>query len=112
MQPLDTWREFLASKIHVNGNIGTDVCYLTIQAMSYRYECVLCRQILRACRRLGRADWREWAKQRLRSAILELDMIATRILASGTLEAFPITLSVASISSNWHMLELTTSLSA
>ncbi|KAK3048838.1 hypothetical protein LTR09_009733 [Extremus antarcticus] len=88
MDPLDAWRKSLASKMHVVGNTGTDVYYLTMQAMSYRYECILCRRIRRQHSR--HPDWSEWAKQRLRSAILELDTIAMRVLTSGTLQDFPI----------------------
>ncbi|KAE9369874.1 hypothetical protein N431DRAFT_345215 [Stipitochalara longipes BDJ] len=89
MHPLDVWRKSLAAKMHVGGNTGTDVYYLNIQAMSYRFECILCRLIRRYCQQSQHADWSEWAKQRLRSAILELDTIAMRVLASGTLQDFP-----------------------
>ncbi|RDL30386.1 uncharacterized protein BP5553_10264 [Venustampulla echinocandica] len=91
MHPLDAWRKSLAAKMHVGGNTGTDVYYLNIQAMSYRFECILCRLIRRYWQQSQHADWREWAKQRLRSAILELDTIAMRVLASGTLQDFPVT---------------------
>ncbi|KAF4614328.1 hypothetical protein G7Y89_g15409 [Cudoniella acicularis] len=90
MHPLDAWRKSLAAKMHVGGNTGTDVYYLNIQAMSYRFECILCRLIRRCWQQSRHADWSEWAKQRLRSAILELDTIAMRVLASGTLQDFPI----------------------
>lgn len=92
MHPLDAWRKSLAAKMHVDGNTGTDVYYLNIQAMSYRFECILCRLIRRCWRQSRHADWSEWAKQRLRSAILELDTIAMRVLASGTLQDFPMSL--------------------
>ena len=92
MHPLDAWRKSLAAKMHVGGNTGTDVYYLNIQAMSYRFECILCRLIRRCWQQSRHADWSEWAKQRLRSAILELDTIAMRVLASGTLQDFPISL--------------------
>jgi hypothetical protein len=68
------------------------VYYLYIQALSYRFECILCRLIRRREQQSRHADWSEWAKQRLRSAILELDTIAMRVLASGTLQDFPISL--------------------
>ncbi|KAL2432854.1 Fusaric acid cluster transcription factor FUB12 [Exophiala dermatitidis] len=90
MQPLDKWRESLAAKMHLSGNTGTDIYYLNIQAMSYRFECILCRLIRRCFQQSGRTEWSEWAKQRLRTAILELDTIAMRILASGTLQDFPV----------------------
>ncbi|KAI9673726.1 MAG: hypothetical protein M1822_009588 [Bathelium mastoideum] len=90
MHPLDAWRKSLAAKMHVDGNTGNDVYYLNMQAMSYRFECILCRLIRRRWQQSRHADLSEWAKQRLRSAILELDTIAMRVLASGTLLDFPI----------------------
>ncbi|UKZ63978.1 uncharacterized protein TrAtP1_005200 [Trichoderma atroviride] len=89
MNPLDTWRKSLATKMHVGGNIGNDVYYLDIQAMSYRFECILCRLIRHRLQQSQHADWSEWAKERLRSGILELDMISMRVLANGTLQDFP-----------------------
>ena len=111
MHPLDAWRKSLASKMHVGDDTGTNVYYLNIQAMSYRFECILCRLLRRTWQRSGRADWSEWSKQRFRSAILELDTIAMRVLASGTLEEFPIPLWVLSIASRFFISELTTTLS-
>ncbi len=92
MNPLDAWRKSLAAKMHVDGNTGTDVYYLNTQALSYRSECILCRLIRRCCQQSRHTDWSEWAKQRLRSAILELDTIAMRVLGSGNLQDFPISL--------------------
>ncbi|TWU77393.1 hypothetical protein ED733_006184 [Metarhizium rileyi] len=89
MQPLDAWRRSLATKMHVGGDTRTDVYYLNIQAMSYRFECILCRLIQRCLQQSQHADWIEWAKERLRCAILELDLISLRVLASGTLQDFP-----------------------
>ncbi|KAM0454498.1 hypothetical protein ACHAPV_008369 [Trichoderma viride] len=89
MNPLDTWRKSLAAKMHVGGNTGNDVYYLDIQAMSYRFECILCRLIRHRLQQSQHADWSEWAKERLRSGILELDMISMRVLANGTLQDFP-----------------------
>ncbi|KAI2733482.1 transcriptional regulator family: Fungal Specific TF [Penicillium roqueforti] len=87
---LDSWRKSLPVKMHMNENIGTDVYYLAMQAMGYRFECILCRLIRRCWQQTHHADWSEWVKQRLRSAILELDTITKRVLASGTLQDFPI----------------------
>jgi hypothetical protein len=92
IHPLDAWRKSLAAKMHVGGDTGTDVYYLNLQAMSYRFECILCRLIGRLWQQSQHADWGEWAKQRVRSAILELDTIALRVLASGTLQEFPMSL--------------------
>ncbi|KAL7974302.1 fungal-specific transcription factor domain-containing protein [Trichoderma sp. SZMC 28014] len=91
MQSIDTWRESLAAKMHIGGNTSrTNIYYLDVQAMSYRFECVLCRMIGHIWQPQSRhADWSEWAKQRLQSAVLELDTIITRVLASGTIQEFP-----------------------
>ena len=92
LHPLDAWRKSLADKMRVGDNTGTDVYYLEIQAMSYRLECILCRLIRRRWQQSVHAEWSEWAKQRLHAATLELDTIAMRVLASGTLASFPISL--------------------
>ncbi|CAG9970344.1 unnamed protein product [Clonostachys byssicola] len=89
MHSLDTWRKSLAAKMHVSEDTGTDVYYLNIQAMSYRFECVLCRLMRRVWQQSQHTDWSEWVKVRLRSTILELDTIAMRVFSSGTLRNFP-----------------------
>jgi hypothetical protein len=78
--------------MHVGENTGSDVYYLNIQAMSYRFERILCRLIRRRLQQSKPADWGEWAKERLRSSFLELDLISMRVLASGTLQDFPMPL--------------------
>ncbi|KAL1854841.1 hypothetical protein VTK73DRAFT_8686 [Phialemonium thermophilum] len=91
MQPLDAWRKHLAAKMHVVDECTrTDVYYLNIQAMSYRFECILCRLVRRRGHQSPHVDWSEWAKRRLRSAVLELDTITMRVLANGTLHDFPV----------------------
>jgi len=102
MQQVDAWRQSLPAKMHVGENTGTDVYYLNILAMSYRFECILCRLIRRTWQQSRHTDWSEWAKQRLRSAILELDTITMRVLANGTLQDFPISLYVPLISLIYH----------
>ena len=92
MQSLDTWYKSLASKMNVDGKVGTDKFYLIIQAISCRYECILCRLILRTWQQSEHLEWRNWAKQRLNSAFLELDTVAMRVMTSGTLEEFPMPL--------------------
>jgi hypothetical protein len=89
MRPLDLWRASLATTMHVEGTTGSNICYLHAQALSYRFECMLCRMIRR---RSQPSDWVEWANQRLRSAIVELDTIALRVSASGTFHKFPVSL--------------------
>ena len=89
MHLLDEGRKSLASKMHVETSTRTDTYYLNIQAMSYRFECVLCREIRRQPQNMDRIGY---AKQRVRSAMLELDTIAMRVLALGTLWEFPVIL--------------------
>lgn len=114
MDRLDAWRKSLPSKMHVDGDLETNNQYLTMRAISYRYECVLCRRLRHTLQRSKRADWAGWAKQRLRSAILELDMIALRVMASGTLAQFPTPLSVPNLPFSYHfsISELTTTSTA
>lgn len=78
--------------MNCDGVAARDIYYLNIQALAYRFECILCRRIRRACQRSGQVEWCNWAKQRVRFAILELDTIAMRVLASETLEDFPMPL--------------------
>lgn len=92
MHSLDIWRKSLAIKMHVSEDTGTDVYYLNIQAMSYRFECVLYRLMRRVWQQSQHTDRSEWVKVRLRSAILELDMVAMRVFSSGTLQNFPMSL--------------------
>ncbi|TRX95114.1 hypothetical protein FHL15_003806 [Xylaria flabelliformis] len=90
LHPLDTWRRSLSTRMHVDENNKNNIYYLNVQAISYRFECILCRLVQRCSQQFRHADWSEWAKQRLRTAILELDTIVMRVLASGTLQDFPI----------------------
>lgn len=92
LQPLDTWRKSLATKMFADGNTGSDVCYLSIKGLSYRFECILCRLIRRYWKQSQHADYYEWAKQRLRSAIFELDTITKTVLSEDILQMFPISL--------------------
>uniref|UniRef100_A0A8H7K7D3 Xylanolytic transcriptional activator regulatory domain-containing protein n=1 Tax=Bionectria ochroleuca TaxID=29856 RepID=A0A8H7K7D3_BIOOC len=89
MHSLDAWRKSLAAKMHVSEDTGTNIYYLNIQAMAYRFECVLCGLMRRVWQQSQHTDWSEWVKVRLRSAILELDTIAMRVFSSGTLQNFP-----------------------
>lgn len=86
------WRKSLPEQLHVDDDTGTKVYYLNGLAVSYRYECSICRLILHSLRRSSYDEWTEWTRRRLRSAILELDIIATRVLASRTFCDFPISL--------------------
>jgi hypothetical protein len=89
MRPLDEWRASLAARMHVDGSPGLNVYYLHAQALSYRFECMLCRMMRR---RYRDSSWVEWTDQRLRSAIVELNAIALRASVGGTLQEFPVSL--------------------
>ncbi|RSL54089.1 hypothetical protein CEP54_010067 [Fusarium duplospermum] len=91
MRPLDTWRTSLAEKMGITDPFHDgEIYYPETLAVSYRFEAIMCR-LLRRCWRSRNVDGSEWAKQRLRSAIFELDTIAKRVLANGTIRKFPIT---------------------
>ncbi|OAQ97261.1 hypothetical protein LLEC1_04756 [Akanthomyces lecanii] len=92
MRPLDAWRMSLATQLQLcnqspNGNIH----YLDLMGTSYRYEATLCRLIQRQLRHVD-ATKSNYAKQRLRSAMLELDGVTGKILAYGMMKKVPITL--------------------
>ncbi|RMJ17995.1 hypothetical protein CDV36_002310 [Fusarium kuroshium] len=91
MRPLDTWRTSLAEKMGITDPFHDgEIYYPETLAVSYRFEAIMCR-LLRRCWRSRNVSGSEWAKQRLRSAIFELDTIAKRVLANGTIRKFPIT---------------------
>ncbi|EEU36362.1 uncharacterized protein NECHADRAFT_52568 [Fusarium vanettenii 77-13-4] len=91
MRPLDAWRASLAEKMGITDPFHDgDIYYPETLAISYRFEAIMCR-LLRRCWRSRNVSGSEWAKQRLRSAIFELDTIAKRVLANGTIQKFPMT---------------------
>ncbi|KAI8712833.1 Zn(2)-C6 fungal-type domain-containing protein [Fusarium sp. LHS14.1] len=91
MRQLDAWRASLAEKMGITDPFhGGDIYYPETLAISYRFEAIMCR-LLRRCWRSRSVSGSEWAKQRLRSAIFELDTIAKRVLANGTIQKFPMT---------------------
>ncbi|KAH6890680.1 hypothetical protein B0T10DRAFT_486434, partial [Thelonectria olida] len=91
IRPLDAWRMSLADKMQIGDPFHNgDIYYPEALATSYRFESIMCRLIRRHRRYSQDASWSGWAKQRLRSAILEMDTIAKRVLANDTLRKFPI----------------------
>ena len=78
--------------MHVDGDLAydTSIYYLDVLALSYRFDSILCRLLTR-CKRWTplNIDWKEWAKQRLRFTIIELDSIAKRILINGIIQYLP-----------------------
>ncbi|CAH0053554.1 unnamed protein product [Clonostachys solani] len=94
MLPLEEWRVSLAERMGIrNQSYGREAYYPEIMARSYLFECILCRHLLRR----QEVKWGDWAKQRLRSAIFELDAIVGRVLANGTIKKFPMGFSVATV---------------
>lgn len=93
-QSLDSWRNSLPELMHSSGSSEINICFLSIQALSYRFECILCRLIRRRGEGSQAPVWVDLAKSRLRIAIFELDTITKRVLSSGTLLCFPISLYV------------------
>ncbi|CAH0023964.1 unnamed protein product [Clonostachys rhizophaga] len=86
MLPLEEWRMSLAERMGIrNQSYDGEAYYPEVMARSYLFECILCRHF----RRRQEVKWGDWAKQRLRSAIFELDAIVGRVLASGTIKKFP-----------------------
>ncbi|CAH0000107.1 unnamed protein product [Clonostachys byssicola] len=94
MLPVEEWRMSLGERMGIrNQSYDGEAYYPEIMARSYLYECILCRHL----RKRQEVKWGGWAKQRLRSAIYELDAIVGRVLASGTIKKFPMGFSVATV---------------
>lgn len=92
MRPLDAWRMSLPAQLQIaNGSPNGDIYYIELQGTSYRYEATICRLLQRHLRGVDAAR-SDWAKQRLRSAMFELDAITGRMLANGMLAKVPISL--------------------
>ncbi|KAM3444676.1 hypothetical protein NHJ13734_001178 [Beauveria thailandica] len=83
MRPLNAWRTSLATQLQLGDQSAKcSVRYLELLGTSYRYEATSCRLIQRQLRSVD-APKSNAAKQRLRSAMLELDGITARLLANG-----------------------------
>jgi len=76
--------------LQLEDSTQSDMYYLVLQALSYRYECVLYRRTHRQKMRQQTAV--ENAKQRVHTSKMELDAITMKALASGKLQNFPVTL--------------------
>ena len=70
-----------------------DIYYAELRGTSYRFETMICR-LIRHRWQPRDTDRREWARQRLRSAMFELDAITRRMLEKGAIQEFPVSLSV------------------
>lgn len=93
IRPLDSWRMSLAEKLQIRDQApDDDIYYAELRGSSYRFETMICRLIRH--RRPRDTDRCEWARQRLRSAMFELDAITRRMLEKGAIQEFPVSLSV------------------
>jgi hypothetical protein len=89
IQPLDAWRASMLSTWQPSDPGSIDVYYTHISALSYRFECALCRHARRRWQKTYHTNESQLANQRLQSALLELDAIMMRVLASGSIEQQP-----------------------
>lgn len=112
IRPLDTWRMTLADKMQMQDpSTEGDIYYADLLGSSYRFESTICRSIRHAWQSRD-TDRYEWAKARLRAAILELDAIARRISVNGTIQKFPVSLSVFNSFFFFLLLQSSNSLSS
>ncbi|KAM3545532.1 hypothetical protein ARSEF1564_001526 [Beauveria bassiana] len=95
MRPLNAWRTSLATQLQLGDQSpNSNIHYLELLGTSYRYEATTCRLIQRQLRCVD-APKSNAAKQRLRSAMLELDGITARLLANGMMSELMIPLMTA-----------------
>ncbi|KAM3491082.1 hypothetical protein MY3957_005648 [Beauveria namnaoensis] len=95
MRPLNAWRTSLATQLQLGDQSpNSNIHYLELLGTSYRYEATSCRLIQRQLRCVDAAK-SSAAKQRLRSAMLELDGITARLLANGMMSELMIPLMTA-----------------
>lgn len=94
IRPLDKWRISLADKMQMQDpSPEGDIYHAELLGSSYRFESTICR-LVRHSSQSREADRYNWAKERLRAAVFELDAIARRVSANGTIQKFPVSLSV------------------
>jgi hypothetical protein len=73
----------------------SDIYLLEALTTSYRFECIMFRLLCRGRWKVRDTRVREWAQQRFRSAMLELDTIVKRVLVDNTIREMPTTLCVS-----------------
>lgn len=92
LEQVDVWRMSLIDKLRIRQvSPDGDVHYAGLKVASYRFESAICRMIRRQAHSPGTSRV-DWATQRLRSAIFELDAIAGRMLANDMIQKLPISL--------------------
>lgn len=95
MRPLEFWRMSLPTQLQLGDQPpNSNIHHLDVLGTSYRYEATLCRLIQRQLRSVDAAK-SSLAKQRLRSAMLELDGITGKLLANDMMNKIPISLMTA-----------------
>jgi hypothetical protein len=95
MQPLDSWRRLLPERMQTAHSLQeNDIFLLEALTTSYRFECITFRLLRRGRWKVRDTNVREWAQQRFRSALLELDTIVKRVLVDNTIREMPTNLYV------------------
>ncbi|KAF5672303.1 cutinase transcription factor 1 beta [Fusarium heterosporum] len=90
IQPLDSWRMLLPGKMQLgNPPPESEIFVLEALTTSYRFECIMCRLLGRGRWNVQDANVHQWAQQRFRSAILELDTIVKRVLINNKIRQLP-----------------------
>ncbi|KAG5657357.1 hypothetical protein KAF25_005921 [Fusarium avenaceum] len=92
IQPLDTWRKSLPERMQTAHSLQeNDIYLLEALTISYRFECIMFRLLYRGRWKARDTNVRDWARQRFRSAMLELDTIVKRVLVDNTILEMPTT---------------------
>ncbi|KAF9768190.1 Fusaric acid cluster transcription factor fub12 [Fusarium sp. DS 682] len=90
IQPLDSWRIALADKLQlVTSFPDGEIYHLEALTISYRFECIMCRLLRRGRWQMSDEGLRDWAQQRFRAAIFELDTIVKRVMINNTIQKLP-----------------------
>ncbi|KAF4957113.1 hypothetical protein FGADI_3332 [Fusarium gaditjirri] len=90
--PLDAWRTSLPDRIQLMAAFADgEIYHLEALTISYRFECIMCRWLRRGRWQMSDGGLREWAQQRFRSAIFELDTIVKRVMINNTIQKLPTT---------------------
>ncbi|TXC08965.1 hypothetical protein FocTR4_00004477 [Fusarium oxysporum f. sp. cubense] len=90
--PLDAWRTSLPDRMQLMASFADgEIYHLEALTTSYRFECIMCRLLRRGRWQMSDDGLREWAQQRFRSAIFELDTIVKRVMINNTIQKLPTT---------------------
>ncbi|KAF5587637.1 cutinase transcription factor 1 beta [Fusarium subglutinans] len=90
--PLDAWRTSLAERMQLMASFSDgEIYHLEALTTSHRFECIMCRLLRRGRWQMSDGGLREWAQQRFRSAIFELDTIVKRVMINSMIQKLPTT---------------------